>query len=605
VPPPAALATPSDETNEWIAAQQALTSAVFATCPGKERLKQRCLDAYNYEKWYTPAKRGESLFVWSHNTGLQNQNVMWCGPVPCDNGAGRVLLDPNALSTDGTAALSTHRFSKDGAKLAYGISRSGSDWVTIYVRDVASGADSAGDVDVVQWVKFSGIEWAHDGSGFFYSRYPAPAGVGTTEDGGAAGTETAAAEFHALYFHALGTPQTADLLIAENKSEKNWMFGAEITDDGRYLLVSVSESCDPVNRLFVAEIAAAAEGGGGGVAALPRMEQAPDGSNGVALRKVVDDFDCGWDYIANDGETFFFKTNQGAPNRKVVKGPIFGGPAAWADHVAEAPSVMRWAGVANGDALCICYMRDVKDEIAVHSLASGAHGHDLPMPGPGCIVGFSAERDQPDVFFKFTGFTTPGTIFKWERAGPDAAAEAYAGPPAIFRETTVNGLDLDSFASSQVFFTSKDGTRVPMSVVHAKGMALDGSAPALLYGYGGFNISIPPSFNPFKLVLVAEMGGTYAVANIRGGGEYGEAWHDGGTKGSKQNVFDDFIGAAEHLISAGYTSAPRLACQGGSNGGLLVGAVCNQRPDLFQCGMAQVGAMDMLRFRSPLALTSA
>ncbi|CAG5133432.1 unnamed protein product, partial [Candidula unifasciata] len=421
--------------------------------------------------------------------------------------------------------------------------------------------------DVIEQVKFSSMAWMHDHKGFFYNRYP-------KQQGKADGTETTSSLHQKLYYHKLGTSQEEDVLVAETPEHPQWMIGAEVSDCGRYLLLTPREGCDPVNRLYYVDLQGLSEGITG---VLPYV-------------KVVDNFDAEYQYVTNEGTVFTFKTNLNASHYKLINIDLSKPePEHWVTLVEEdEAAVLEWATCVNQNRLILCYLRDVKNELFVYDLASGGRQFQFPLD-VGSIVGFSGKKKDTEIFYQFVSFLTPGIIYHC-----DVSTKDYK--PTVFREISVKNFDASKFVTEQVFYTSKDGTNIPMFIIHKKGLELNGNNPVLLYGYGGFNISVTPSFSPSRVVFLQNLGGVYAVANIRGGGEYGETWHKEGSLGQKQNCFDDFQAAAEYLINKGYTNNKKIVINGGSNGGLLVGASLNQRPDLFAAGIAQVGVLDMLRF---------
>ena len=553
------------ETAAFVEEQNKL-SAPYLDTPVKAQFRDRMRDLFNFPKFRCPFKRGERFFYY-HNKGLQNQSVLYVQDSL--EGEPRVFLDPNGLSDDGTTALSSTSFSEDGSLMAYALSRAGSDWNTVRVRRVEEGTDTD---DVLEWVKFSCLSWTHDGRGFFYNRYDAPKEAESLD----AGTETDTNVFQKLYYHVLGQPQSEDLLIYEMPEHAQWMCGAEVTDDGAYIVLTVSEGCDPVNRLLVAPVPVS------GIVA------------GMEFTSIVDNFDAQYECIANDDTVFTFKTNLSAPRYKLIRADlalVLAGTAevAWTDVVPEGEDVLKWATPINNDGLVVAYLRDVKSVLELRSLGTGQLERELPLP-IGTVTGFSGRRKDSFMFYKFVSMLTPGTIYHCDLAA-GASAE-----PTVFRQVEVPGFDASQFQCKQVFYPSKDGTSIPMFLMSRKDVELDGSNVTLLYGYGGFNISITPSFSVSRIIFCKHMRGIVAVANLRGGGEYGEKWHKAGSLGQKQNVFDDFQSAAEYLVDNGYTKPERIAIQGGSNGGLLVAACANQRPDLFGCVLAHVGVMDMLRF---------
>lgn len=536
------------EVRTWIEAQNTLTNAYLTQIPEREAIQSRITELWNYERYSAPSRVAEGVYVWSYNDGLMSQSVMYIAESPSD--PGRVLLDPNTLSEDGTVALGGTWFSDDGSKLAYSVSDGGSDWRKIYVMDVATGETAP---EVLDWVKFSGATWLKDGSGFFYSRYDAPEDPNDFE---------AKNEFQKLYFHKLGTPQSEDTLIYERQDQPTWGFGSSITEDGRYLLIYNSEGTERKNRLFYKDL------------------QAKDGE----VTPLLTDFDASYYVIANDGPIWTFETDKDAPNSRIVRMDIRK-PGEWSEVVPEQTDVLRSASVLAEDKLVLTYLKDAHSVVQVHDFKSGEMLSEVTLPGIGSAGGFGGRRTDTETFYSFTGYTVPGTIYRFD---------VDSGESEVFREPAIS-MPEGAFVTEQIFIASKDGTQVPVFVTHKAGLELDGSNPTILYGYGGFNISLTPYYSTTARVWM-EMGGVYAVANLRGGGEYGKEWHDAGRLANKQNVFDDFISSAEHLIEAGYTSPEKLAIMGGSNGGLLVGACSVQRPELFGAALPAVGVMDMLRF---------
>ena len=572
------------ETQQFVAAQNDLFDHVREQCDSRAPLRKLLEEMMDYEKVGAPFRKG-ARYYYFRNSGLQAQSVLFSQARASPDEPGAVFLDPNALSEDGTVALSSYGFSKDGKSLAFAVSTGGSDWGEIRLLGVADDGSPEPRDDRLEWVKFSSISWSHDHLGFFYNSYPKPAGLK-----GSAGTETDANVMQRLCYHRTGTPQVDDTIVWEAPEDHpHWMCGAEVTDDGEWLVLGISEGCDPVNRLFL--LPAPRPG-------RPDLETCA----GASLCKLVDKFDAQYEYIANEGTVFTFKTNLKAPRYRLVRVDVadeamWGRPELWEPVLAETESVLQWAAALRGDALITCYIEDAKNTLQVRSLASGELLQDLELP-IGSIGGVSCNREDSEFFFKFTSFTSPGSVFRCDTAGLVGSGEASPCTPALYRRTNLSydGFDPEAFETKQVFVTSKDGTKVPMFVIGPKALTRDGDSLALLYGYGGFNISLTPSFSVSRLAFLLAYGGVVAVANLRGGGEYGEEWHKDGSLLKKQNVFDDFQACAEHLIADGYTSPAKLAIEGGSNGGLLVGACLNQRPDLFACGLAHVGVMDMLRF---------
>ncbi|KAL4839158.1 hypothetical protein H8958_013343 [Nasalis larvatus] len=551
----------SEQTKAFVEAQNKITVPFLEQCPIRGLYKERMTELYDYPKYSCHFKKGKRYFYF-YNTGLQNQRVLYVQDSL--EGEARVFLDPNILSDDGTVALRGYAFSEDGEYFAYGLSASGSDWVTIKFMKV----DGAKELpDVLERVKFSCMAWTHDGKGMFYNSYP-------QQDGKSDGTETSTNLHQKLYYHVLGTDQSEDTLCAEFPDEPKWMGGAELSDDGRYVLLSIREGCDPVNRLWYCD-----------------LQQESNGITGILKWvKLIDNFEGEYDYVTNEETVFTFKTNRHCPNYRVIN-IDFRDPeeSKWKVLVPEhEKDVLEWVACVRSNFLVLCYLHDVKNILQLHDLTTGALLKTFPLE-VGSIVGYSGQKKDTEIFYQFTSFLSPGIIYHCDLTKEELE-------PRVFREVTVKGIDASDYQTVQIFYPSKDGTKIPMFIVHKKGIKLDGSHPAFLYGYGGFNISITPNYSVSRLIFVRHMGGILAVANIRGGGEYGETWHKGGILANKQNCFDDFQCAAEYLIKEGYTSPKRLTINGGSNGGLLVAACANQRPDLFGCVIAQVGVMDMLKF---------
>jgi prolyl oligopeptidase len=536
----------SDETLAWVEAENEVTFDYLEKLPGREAIEERITKLWNYEKYGTPWRAGERYFFYK-NDGLQNQSVLYVQEGL--DGAPRVLIDPNTLSDDGTVALGGLSVNEEGTQLAYATSDAGSDWRTWHVRDITTGQDLE---DEIRWSKFSGASWMKDGSGFFYSAYDAPK----------EGDEFEQANYYQkLYFHRIGSSQSEDELVYERPDEKEWGFGGGVTEDGRYLIISVWQGTSQKNRVFYKDL----ESSGGVVELLPEP-------------------DADYSFVGNDAETFFFRTDLDAPRgRLIAVDTRHPERDHWREVIAQGDDVMQSASIV-ADRLVCSYMHDAHDQIRLYDLG-GAFEHEVQLPTLGSVGGFSGKRSDTETFYSFTSFLYPNTIYRYDFATD--TSEVFRAPDIDF--------DATEYATEQVFYSSKDGTKVPMFLIHKRGLVKSGKNPTLLYGYGGFNISITPSFSVSRLVWM-EMGGVVAVANLRGGGEYGEDWHQAGMLQNKQNVFDDFIAAGEWLIDQGYTQPEKLACQGGSNGGLLVGAVVNQRPDLWGAALPAVGVMDMLRF---------
>ncbi|KAK2660831.1 hypothetical protein Ddye_007364 [Dipteronia dyeriana] len=559
----------AEEVKDFVQKQVKLTDSVLLKCDTREKLRETITKQFDHPRYDAPFLRGNKYFYF-HNTGLQAQSVLYV-QVDSLDGEPEVLLDPNTLSEDGTVSLNTISVSEDAKYLAYGLSTSGSDWVTIKVMRIE---DRKVESETLSWVKFNNISWTHDNKGFFYGRYPAPK-EGENVD---AGTETDSNLNHELYYHLLGTSQSEDILCYRDPENPKYIFSGSVTYDGKYLLLYISETCDPVNKLYYCDMSA-----------LPENLEGYRGRNGqLPFVKLIDGLDAQYEAIANDDTVFTFLTNKDAPKYKLVRVDLKE-PSSWSDVVPEAEKdVLESARAVNVNQMIVSYLSDVKYVVQIRDLKTGSVLHQLPID-IGSVNGITARREDSTFFIGFTSFLTPGIIYQCN-------LESGVPEMKVFREISVPGFDRSEFHVDQVFFPSKDGTKIPMFIVAKKNISMVGSHPCLLYGYGGFNISITPSFSVGRIVLTRHLGAVYCIANIRGGGEYGEEWHKAGSLAKKQNCFDDFISAAEYLISAGYTQPGKLCIEGGSNGGLLVGACINQRPDLFGCALAHVGVMDMLRF---------
>ena len=539
----------SAETAKWVEAQNKVTFAYLERIPFRTAIKQRLERLYDYPKYSAPSRKGE-YFFFSKNEGLQNQSVLYVQKGL--NGRPEVLLDPNTWSTDGTARLTVFEPSKDGRHAVYGISRSGSDWQEYKVIEIATKRTTQ---DSIEWIKSSSPAWR--GNGFYYSRYPAPA----------KGKELSSAnENHQVYFHRLRTTQEQDELVFHDAANPQRFHHVQTTQDERFAILTVSDrgTGKRGNAVFAQDLSR------------------PGSTFAPVIGTIGDDT---FDVIDNVGGELLVSTNSKAPNGRVLRiDPANPAEANWKTILAERPEALQNVRTGGGK-LFATYLKDVTTRAEVHAL-DGTLENEVMLPGLGTAGGFGGERDDTFVFYTFTSFTVPPAIYRYDLASKKST---------LFRAAEIPGFNAAQYETKQVFFTSRDGTRVPMFLVHRKGLRLDGQNPTLMYGYGGFNITQAPGFNALRLALL-EQGFVYASVNMRGGGEYGEQWHEAGTKLKKQNVFDDFIAAAEWLIENKYTSPARLALQGGSNGGLLVGAVINQRPELFRVAIPQVGVMDMLRF---------
>lgn len=535
------------DTKAWVEAQNQVTFGYLEQIPARTKIKDRLTKLWNYERYGTPSREG-GRYLFSKNDGLQNQSVLYT--MRSLDETPRVLLDPNKLSADGTVSLASLSLSDDGQLMAYGISVAGSDWNEIRVREIDSGKELT---DHIKWVKSSGASWTKDGKGFFYSRYDEPKSADQLKG---------VNYFHKLYYHRIGTPQSDDALIYERPDQKEWGFSGGVTDDGKYLIIHVWQGTDTRNRLFYKDLTRA----------------------DARVVELLNDFDADYSFIDNAGTTFYLRTDLNAPRGRVIAIDLATPQRAnWVEVIPQAAERLQGVGLINNQFVTF-HLKDARTQVKIHDL-HGKLVREVELPGIGTAGGFGGKRTESETFYSFTGFTAPSTIYRYDMK---------TGVSTLFRAPQVD-FDPAKFETKQIFYASKDGTRVPMFITHKKGLKLDGSNPTLLYGYGGFDISLTPSFSVSTVVWM-ELGGVYAVPNLRGGGEYGKAWHEAGTKLKKQNVFDDFIAAAEWLIANKYTSRQKLAISGGSNGGLLVGACMAQRPELFRAALPAVGVMDMLRF---------
>ena len=541
------------ETRSWIEAENALTFSYLGAIPSREAIRRRLTALWDYPRFGTPFKKRGAYFFFK-NDGLQNQSVLYRQATRTADPT--VLLDPNTLSADGTVALSTLDLSEDGRYLAYATAASGSDWNDVHVRDIAAGRDLP---DLVRWVKFSGLSWTHDHAGFFYSRYPTPANENPL---------LAVNRFHKLYYHRVGTEQSADRVVFERLDQPDWGVGGEVTEDGRYLILSLWLGTDRRNRVYYADLKDAAH---------------PD--LGAAPVKLLDAFDASYGFVANDGPVFYFRTDLDAPRGRLIAIDVrHPERTAWREVIPQADDVLESIVLVHGT-FVTTYLHDAHSRLRLFTKDGAARG-EIALPALGTASELSAESAQDtELFFSFTSYLAPTTIYRHDFT--TGHTDVFKAPQLAF--------DAAPYVTEQVFYRSKDGTRVPMFITHRRDLVKDGSHPTYLYGYGGFDINLTPAFSSGVLVWL-EMGGIFAVPNLRGGGEYGEAWHEAGMHEKKQNVFDDFIAAAEYLIAERYTSTPKLAIGGGSNGGLLVGAAITQRPELFGAALPAVGVMDMLRF---------
>ncbi len=536
----------SAETKAWVEAQNKVTFEYLNTIPQRESIRKRLTELWNYEKYGAPFKRGNKYFYYK-NDGLQNQSVLYIADSIED--PGRVFLDPNKLAADGTAALSGVSFTHDGKYMAYGVAFSGSDRTEWHVKDVATGQDLN---DTLRPNRQGGIAWMKDNSGFFYSRFP------DAEKGKELKSQNF---FQKLYFHKIGTPQDEDYVVYERPDNKEYFVGSGVTEDGNFLIINVGKGTGPQNMVYFKNLT---------------MEKAP-------IIPVVDELKNDYSFVGNDGSKFYFKTDLDAPRARLVMRDVLDRSAGWKEVVPQAAETLQSVDFLNNQ-FVLNYLKDAYTQIKIVDLG-GKFVREVKLPGIGTAGGFGGDRFDTETFYSYSSYNSPPTIYRYDMK---------SGKSTLFRQAKV-GFNPKDYVVKQVKYTSKDGTTVPMFIVHKNGIKLDGNNPTLLYGYGGFNISQTPGFSVSRVVWM-EMGGVFAVANLRGGAEYGESWHEAGTKLKKQNVFNDFISAGEWLIANKYTNNKKLAIQGGSNGGLLVGAVLNQRPDLFGAALPAVGVMDMLRF---------
>ena len=540
------------ETAQWVAAENAVTSAYLATLPMREPFKARITELWNYPKVSAPRWQG-GRWYYSRNSGLQRQSVMVARSTL--DGPEQVVLDPNALSPDGTVALSGFVPSPDGRYVAYGQSEGGSDWSTYLVRSLRSGRATG---DTVRWVKFSGLSWTQDGRGFFYGRYPEP---------NAGAKLSGALRDKKIYYHAVGTSQAEDRLIYERPEDPALFISAGLDETGRYLFVTTNKGTSAKNELFVADLANPMR---------PRLE--------APIRPLFTGHDAAYDPLGIVNGVVYLLTDRDAQRRRIVAAPL-ASPSAdrWRTVVPQGRNTIESADLVGGR-IAVVTLEDVAGTIRFYRL-SGTPQETVRLPGLGSVGGVAGRFDRPELFYTFSSPLVPATVYRYDAREQRSIAFE---PPALT-------FDPSRYTTTRVFYPSKDGTKVPMFVTHRRGLALDGTNPTMLYAYGGFDITTNPTFRP-DVPAWLELGGVWATANLRGGGEYGEAWHEAGMKEKKQNVFDDFIAAAEYLVKEKYTSPAKLAIMGGSNGGLLVGAVMEQRPDLFAVALPAVGVMDMLRY---------
>lgn len=537
----------SEEVAAWVEAQNEVTFGVLRQIPYRDAIRERLMEKLDYERYGSPFINA-GRYYFTKNDGLQNHSVLYTTGESLD-GEARVVIDPNTFSEDGTTALAGTFFSPDGRYMAYFVQEGGSDWRTGFVRDLETGKDLD---DRLEWIKFSGASWKRDGSGFFYSRYPEP---------GEGEAFTGRNTNHMVYFHRIGTDQSEDVLVYENRDQPEYNFYSSATEDGRYLVIGVSKATSKNMILY------------------------KDLSEPLGYPvTLIGDFENDHSFVGNDGPIFYFVTNYEAPNGRLVAVDIRDpSKKNWETVIPETESVLTGVNFV-GNQFVASYLEDASTRVRMYR-PDGSFVRSVELPGIGTASGFGGERTDTTTFYSFSSYATPPSIY---------AYDLITGESALFKRAGVD-FNPDDYVVEQKFYTSKDGTRVPMFITRPKALRLDGQNPVLLYGYGGFDVSLTPSFSTTRAAWL-EMGGVYVVANLRGGGEYGQAWYKAGTKLQKQNVFDDFIAAAEYLIDNRYTSPEKLAIQGGSNGGLLVGAAMTQRPELFAVALPAVGVLDMLRY---------
>lgn len=547
--------TDSEATRRWVRLQADRTRAFLESRPCRPLLERRLEQLFDYERFGVPVRRGEA-YVYTHNDGLQDQSVVL---VTGDLSARpRVLLDPNGLSDDGSVCLARFNVSHDGRYLAYGLSRGGSDWQEWHVREVSTGRDLP---DRIRWVKFSGAAWTHDGQGFFYGRYREPA----------SGAELEATNYHhEVYYHRLGTDQSRDVRVYRRPDRKELGFAPRVTDDGNYLALEVWDGSSTRNGFAYLDVSAV------DLSTDPRVD--------APVVRLLDGFDASWRWVGNEGPVFWFLTDHDAPKGRLVaidlRRPE---PRHWREVLPEADDTLVQVRRV-GDAFFAQYLHHAHSKLYRLDL-SGRRREPLPLPKMGTVLDLCGGPKDREAFFVFTGFATPPTVYRYDL--PTRRCDVIHRPEVSF--------DPERYVTRQVFIPSSDDTRIPMFLTHRRDVDLDGDAPVLLYGYGGFSVSVTPTFSPVYAAWM-DLGGVYAVANVRGGGEYGEQWHQAATGADKQRSFDDFLSAARWLTDRGITRSERLAVAGGSNGGLLVGASLTQRPDLFGAAVIRVGVLDMLRF---------
>ncbi|RKP04150.1 hypothetical protein CXG81DRAFT_8655 [Caulochytrium protostelioides] len=579
----------SEEVQRFVEQQNALLQSRLSAAEGRAAFKERLTEMFDYRRIDVPFKEGEgahAAYYHFANTGLQPQSVLY-RRVALDDEP-KVFFDPNALSEDGTISIVTYRFSKSGKYWAYALSQSGSDWVKVYVG-TTDGTSETVEAKPLEWVKFSSLTWTDDDAGFLYKRYPKPKSLADREQqeqqaddkkpGHDAGTETDINLAPQIYYHKLNTPQSEDLLIYEDPDHPDIQIGQELTTDGAHLLVSEGHGCDPETKVYYAETVAVLAAAAG-----------PTKSGKSAFRPIVDDFEAAYDYIATHDGYLYFSTSYKAPKRRIVRWSIADakvGHGAMQDVLPETEDLLEMCRVINEHRLVVIYLHNVSHVIKVYDLRDMAKSPlELPIALGSSVISLSGRKRQTELFYRYMNFTSPGVVMRFD-ATTDTTTQ--------FDETKVPGLDRSKFEVRQVMYKSKDGTSIPMFLIGPANKPT-GPRPIWLYGYGGFNASITPAFSVFYLALIEKLGATVAIANLRGGGEFGDEWHRAGKGYNKQNVFDDFAAAARYLVDEGLTTVEQLCINGASNGGLLVGASITQHPELFGCAIADVGVHDMLKF---------
>ncbi|UCD75194.1 MAG: S9 family peptidase [Phycisphaerales bacterium] len=537
----------SEEVADWVAVQNEATFAFLESIPQRDAIRQRLTELWDYERFGTPFKEGGRYYFYK-NDGLQNQYVLYRLDSLDDEPT--VLFDPNTWSEDGTVAMSGTEFSDDGRYVAYGIAEAGSDWQTWRVHDIDAGRDLP---EEIRWVKWGGFSWTRDSKGFFYSRYDAPEG---------GDMHLTVNKFQKVFYHRAGTAQADDVLVYHTPDHPDWGFQTTVSEDGRYLIIAISTGTDDRYRIMYKDLTE---------------------PYGMPV-ELIGNFEADYSFVGNDGPVFYFRNNLHAPLGRLIAIDIRRPEMeSWKTIIPECEDTLRSVSLV-GNLFIASYLQDAKSAVRVFAM-DGSLVREIVLPGIGSVSGFGGRRTDTETFFSFASFTTPPTVYHYD---------VVTGRSEVFARTRL-GLDVSDYVTEQVFYESKDGTRVPMFICHKKGIELDGNNPTLLYGYGGYNHALTPYFSIQRIAWM-EMGGIFAVANIRGGGEYGEKWHKAAIKLNRQKAFDDFIAAAEWLIENDYTQTKKLAIQGASNGGLLVGACMTQRPDLFGACLPAVGVMDMLRF---------